>query len=40
MIARETKMKERKKEIYSTNLEEAEAPQCLCLRPSHPAHTP
>ena len=31
---------EEKKEIYSTDLEEAAAPLCLCLRPSHLTHTP
>ena len=30
---------EEKNEIYSTDLEEAAAPLCLCLRPSHLTHT-
>ena len=30
---------EEKNEIYSTDLEEAVAPRCLCLRPSHLTHT-
>lgn len=36
----ETVAEERKKEIYSTDLEEAAAPLCLCQIPSHPTHIP